>query len=88
MKMEPMEQIASRILLVRGQKVMLDSDLAQLYGLSTKRFNEQVRRNTKRFPRDFMFQLTGQEVTNLRSQIVTLNNAGAGSAVYRHSHRC
>jgi len=76
MKMEPMEQIASRILLVRGQKVMLDSDLAQLYGVSTKRFNEQVRRNSKRFPHDFMFQLTVQELTNLRSQIATSSLPG------------
>ncbi|MGH9786974.1 MAG: ORF6N domain-containing protein [Terriglobia bacterium] len=67
--MEPVEQISSRILLVRGQKVMLDADLAELYGTSTSRFNEQVRRNRDRFPSDFMFQLTNQEVERLRSQI-------------------
>ena len=67
--MEPVERIASRILIVRGQKVMLDADLAQLYGVSTGRFNEQVRRNRDRFPSDFMFQLTNQEVERLRSQI-------------------
>jgi ORF6N domain-containing protein len=67
--MEPVEQITSRILLVRGQKVMLDADLAELYGVSTGRFNEQVRRNQDRFPSDFMFQLTNQEVERLRSQI-------------------
>jgi hypothetical protein len=67
--MEPTERIVSRILLVRGQKVMLDADLAELYGISTGRFNEQVRRNRDRFPSDFMFQLTNQEVERLRSQI-------------------
>ena len=55
---------------------MLDADLAELYGVSTKRFNEQVRRNSERFPRDFMFQLTVQEVTNLRSQIATSSLPG------------
>lgn len=53
--------IESRILLIRGQKVMLDSDLAKLYGVSTKRLNEQVKRNQKRFPADFMFKLTAKE---------------------------
>ena len=67
--MEPTERIVSRILLLRGQKVMLDADLAELYGVSTGRFNEQVRRNRDRFPSDFMFQLTNQEVERLRSQI-------------------
>jgi hypothetical protein len=67
--MEPVEQIVSRILLVREQKVMLDADLAELYGTSTGRFNEQVRRNRDRFPIDFMFPLTNQEVERLRSQI-------------------
>ncbi|MDQ6631696.1 MAG: ORF6N domain-containing protein [Verrucomicrobiota bacterium] len=57
------------ILLVRGQKVMLDSDLAKMYGVSTMRLNEQFRRNRKRFPEDFAFQLTNQEFTNLKSQI-------------------
>jgi hypothetical protein len=66
--MEPLDQIVSRIMLVRGQKVMLDADLAALYGVKTKRFNEQVRRNRDRFPADFMFRLTDQEVKNLRSQ--------------------
>jgi phage regulator Rha-like protein len=65
------EVIASKILEVRGKKVMLDSDLAKLYGVSTKRLNEQVKRNKKRFPDDFMYQLTSQEVTILRSQFAT-----------------
>jgi hypothetical protein len=57
--------------LVRGQRVMLDSDLAAIYGVTTKRLNQQVRRNTNRFPADFAFQLTAEEFTNLRSQIGT-----------------
>ena len=52
----PIEQIQELILLIRGKKVMLDADLAQLYGVSTKRLNEQVKRNRDRFPADFMFQ--------------------------------
>jgi ATP-dependent Clp protease ATP-binding subunit ClpA len=54
---------------VRGQKVVLDADLAQMYGVETRRLNEQVRRNSERFPKDFMFELTEQELTNLMSQI-------------------
>ena len=80
--MEPLERIVSRILLLRGQKVILDADLAELYGVSTGRFNEQVRRNRDRFPSDFMFRLTNQEVDRLRSQIAIsideMNEAGHG----------
>jgi hypothetical protein len=68
----PEERIEKAILLIRGHKVMLDSDLAELYGVTTKRLNEQVRRNLKRFPLDFMFQLTFDEAAGLRSQIATL----------------
>ena len=57
----PIGQIEQRILLIRGQKVMLDADLAELYGVTTKRLNEQVKRNRARFPKDFMFQLTARE---------------------------
>lgn len=67
------ETIERRIFLVRGQKVMLDTDLAELYGVPTRRLNEQVRRNLKRFPADFMFQLTGEEAGGLRSQIAISN---------------
>ena len=56
----PIMHISQSILVARGQSVMLDTDLAELYGVSTKRFNEQVRRNLERFPADFMFQLTGE----------------------------
>jgi hypothetical protein len=66
------EQIARAILILRGQRVLQDSELASLYGVSTKRFNQQVRRNRKRFPADFMFQLTTEETSSLRSQIATL----------------
>jgi len=57
----PIKQIESLILIIRGQRVMLDTDLAALYGVTTKRLNEQVKRNLKRFPEDFMFQLTLEE---------------------------
>jgi hypothetical protein len=67
----PVERIERAILLVRGEKVMLDSELAGLYGVTTKRLNEQVRRNFSRFPADFTFQLTEAEFENLRSQNAT-----------------
>jgi len=67
----PVERIERMVLFLRNQKVMLDFDLADVYGVSTKRLNEQVRRNIERFPADFMFQLTEQEFENLRSQIAT-----------------
>lgn len=73
----PIERIENHILLVRGQKVLLDTDLAALYGVRTKRFNEQVRRNRERFPVDFMFQLSTEEWNSLRTQIATLK-AGRG----------
>jgi len=61
----PVERIERSILLIRGQKVMLDADLAMLYGVTTKRLNEQVRRNSGRFPEDFMLQLTPKEKANV-----------------------
>jgi len=66
-----LETIETKIYTIRGQKVMLDSDLAKLYGVETKRLNEQVKRNITRFPADFMFQLTAEEVENQRSQFAT-----------------
>ncbi len=69
----PVEQIASRIYIIRGQKVMLDRDLAELYGVSTGRLNEQAKRNIIRFPKDFMFPLTKKEMENWKSQIATSN---------------
>ncbi len=67
----PIEIIANKIYLIRGIKVMLDRDLAELYDVETKRLKEQVRRNIKRFPEDSMFELTKKELKNLRSQIAT-----------------
>ncbi|WP_394773016.1 ORF6N domain-containing protein [Flavobacterium sp.] len=66
------ETISNKIYFIRNQKVMLDSDLALLYEVETKRLNEQVKRNLSRFPEDFMFQLTEIEHNSLRSQIATL----------------
>ena len=77
------EQVERTILLVRGQRVMLDTDLAQLYGVSTKRLNEQVHRNKKRFPSDFMFQLTLEEIERLRSQFATLKTSRGQHRKYR-----
>ena len=67
----PAERIARAIYFLRGQKVMLDSDLAELYGVETKQLNKQVKRNGDRFPPDFMFQLTRDEWNNLRCQFGT-----------------
>ena len=67
----PLELIARRIHALREHRVMIDSDLAELYGVATKNLNKAVRRNADRFPPDFMFQLSDQEVTNLRFQIGT-----------------
>jgi len=72
------EPIFPHISVVRDAYVMLDSDLAALYGVSTKRLNEQVRRNRGQFPEDFMFQLTDVEAAALRSQIATLKTVGRG----------
>ena len=69
---EAEENISSAIRTVRGQKVILDSDLARIYGVTTKRLNEQVKRNTKRFPSDFLFQLTGDEVESLSPDAVAI----------------
>jgi hypothetical protein len=68
------EQITRAILVLRGYKVLLDAELAALYGVTTKRLNEQVRRNRRRFPVDFLFQLSPEEATVLRSQFATLKS--------------
>ena len=68
--------IEQRIFVIRGQRVMLDRDLAQLYGVETKRLNEAVKRNIKRFPQNFMFQLTNEEFNNLKSQFATSSWGG------------
>jgi len=70
------QALAGRILVIRGQRVLLDSDLAQLYGVETRVFNQSVKRNLKRFPADFMFQLSEHEFQNLISQSVTSSWGG------------
>jgi hypothetical protein len=79
----PVERIERSILLIRGHKVMLDRDLAALYGVATKRLNEQVRRNLARFPDDFMFQLDAEEAEVLRSQSATLKLGRGQHRKYR-----
>jgi hypothetical protein len=71
----PAEAIERKIYLLRGHKVMLDADLAELYEVPTKAFNQAIKRNLDRFPADFMFQLSKEELENWRSQIVTSNPA-------------
>jgi hypothetical protein len=70
------ELVATKIIFVRGKKVILDRDLAEMYGVKTKELNQAVQRNLKRFPNDFMYQLTREEVANLKSQIVTSSWGG------------
>ena len=72
----PVERIAGKIYLIRKVKVMLDKDLAELYGVETRRLKEQVRRNVDRFPEDFMYELTKEELKNLRSQFATSSWGG------------
>jgi len=82
----PVEQLPvtpPKIHEIRGQRVLLDSDLAALYGVSTKRLNEQVRRNADRFPADFLLELSNQEVAALRSQFATLNTGRGTHRKYR-----
>ena len=68
------DDIRSKVYIIRGQQVMLDKDLAEIYGYDVKRLNEQVKRNINRFPEDFMFQLEASEITDsLKSQFATLN---------------
>ena len=77
-KLLPEEIIAEKIFLIRGQKVMIDRDLAELYGVETRILNQAVRRNIKRFPEDFMFQLTTEEMKNWISQFVISNREKMG----------
>jgi hypothetical protein len=74
--LQSIERITGAILVLRGQRVILDRELAAIYGVTTKRLNEQVKRNAERFPEDFMFQLTAPEAELSRSQIATLNGRG------------
>ena len=72
------EIVINKIYLIREQKVMLDRDLAELYGVETRALNQAVKRNAERFPNDFMFQLTEEEFNNWKSQIVTSNSTKMG----------
>ncbi|HAT71265.1 MAG TPA: DNA-binding protein, partial [Elusimicrobia bacterium] len=71
--MVPQEILESKILVIRGHKVMLDRDLAALYGVETRALNQAIKRNLERFPADFMFRLTADEVENWMSQTVIFN---------------
>ena len=75
------KRVSSKILVLRNQKIILDTDLSELYGVPVKRLNEQIKRNKQRFPRDFMFTLTKAEHESLRSQIAT-SNIGRGGRRY------
>ncbi len=81
------EIIAPAIRTIRGQKVILDSDLSRIYGVPTKRLNEQVKRNAKRFPSDFLFQLTPTEAKNLKSPISTSSSASNRSQIATGSQK-
>ena len=72
----PLEAITQRIIVLREQKVLIDADLAALYGVQTRRLNEQVRRNKARFPEDFIFELTAEEFADLKSQFATSSWGG------------
>lgn len=72
------ENICNQVYVIRGQRVMLDYDLAAIYGYEVKRLNEQVKRNITRFPEDFMFQLSIDEAENLKSQFATSSWGGKG----------
>lgn len=79
----PVEDITGSILVLRGQRVILDRELAAIYGVTTKRLNEQVKRNSDRFPEDFMFQLTLDEAERSRSQFATLKSGRGQNIKYR-----
>jgi hypothetical protein len=78
----PLERITCAILVLRGQRIILDRELAAIYGVTTKLLNEQVKRNTERFPEDFMFQLTAQEAELSRSHFATLNSGRGHNIKY------
>jgi hypothetical protein len=78
-------KVGSKILVLRGQKIMLDVDLAELYGVTVKRLNQQVKRNASRFPSDFAFRLSRNEYANLRSQIATSSSSHGGRRYLPHA---
>ena len=73
------ENIGLRLIMLRNQPVLLDSDVAAIFGVETKRVNEAVRRNSEKFPKDYMFSLDKQEIANLRSQFATSNTGWGGA---------
>jgi phage regulator Rha-like protein len=79
------KRVESRILLIRGHRVILDTDLAELYGVEVKKLNQQVKRNARRFPDDFVVQLSAEEAANLRSQIVTSSSGHGGRRYLPHA---
>src|SRR5262249_27331381 len=79
------KKVGSKIVVLRNQKVILDTDLADLYGVSVKRLNEQVKRNPKRFPPDFLFTLTDREYQNLKSQTATSSSTHGGRRYLPHA---
>ena len=81
---ENMVEVTNRIFIVREQKVMLDRDLAELYGVELKRLNEQVKRNIERFPEEFMFQLNSNELTGLWSQFATIGDLSTRKYIQRN----
>jgi len=81
------EGIGGHIVNVRGQKVILDADLARIYGVATKALNQAVKRNNEKFPSDFMFQLSPQELVDLKSQIVTSSSEGNRSQIVTGSQK-
>ena len=86
--MNEIQTIQSKIYEIRGQRVMLDFDLAAMYGVETRRLNEQVKRNIERFPEDFMFQLTKGEYEILKSQFATSNTTDSqGSIILQNCNR-
>ena len=81
----PVEKIEAMIYSIRGHRVMLDSDLAKLYGVETKRLKEQVKRNISRFPKDFLIEPNLSELATLRSQIATLGKSSAEHYAFKHA---
>ncbi len=79
------KRVSSKILILRNQKVILDTDLAELYGVPVKRLNEQIKRNHERFPADFLFTLSSEEYQDLRSQNVTSSSAHGGRRYLPHA---
>src|SRR3954463_9621805 len=79
------QRVSSKILILRNQKIILDTDLAELYGVPVKRLNEQLKRNPERFPRDFLFTLTREEFENLRSQNAASSPSHGGRRYLPHA---